>query len=390
MMHFAPSPVGYRGNRVSVQVALRSGPWSVNISLRKPDRVSVQIRRRTDERRDLPQGPQGGADLSPRALRLRDTARLRRRLLPERLGAALLPALVSDRLHGHRLLSDARAHHAAAAEGHERRGALVEPDTDELRHSRLFLRDAVEGLRGLHRPLVVCDEDELRLLGKFHQERREAVDVRFVERGVDLVEDAERRGLVLEDRDEKRDGRERLLAAREEADRLVPLAGRLRHDLESRVERIVLVEKVHRGRAAVEETLEDLAEVEIDGGEGFLKALRRGQVDRLDRLEDLGERRLEVGLLAGQLREALAFGFVFLERRVIDGAEALEREGAGRDVLGESGLEGPLGHLQIGLAALHGRKLARQAAELVPALLEEVILVGLVPFEGELDRKSVV
>src|SRR5450830_351274 len=111
----------------------------------------------------------------------------------------------------------------------------VEPHADELRHSRLFLRDAVEGLRGLHRPLVVRDEDELCLLGKLHEERREAVDVRLVERGIDFVEDAERRRLVLEDRDEECDGRERLLAAREESDRLVPLARGLRHDLETRV-----------------------------------------------------------------------------------------------------------------------------------------------------------
>src|SRR5271169_4151171 len=152
----------------------------------------------------------------------------------------------------------------------------VEPHADELRHSRLLLRDAVKGLRGLHRPLVVRDEDELRLLGQLHEERREAVDVRLVERGVDLVEDAERRGLVLEDRDQKRDGRERLLAARQEADRLVPLAGRLRHDLEARIQGILLVEEVHRGGPSVEQALKDLAEVEVDGREGLLEALRRG------------------------------------------------------------------------------------------------------------------
>src|SRR5450759_5486233 len=74
--------------------------------------------------------------------------------------------------------------------------ASVEPHADELRDPRRLLRDAVEGLRDSHRPLVVRDEDELRLLGQLHEERREAVDVRLVERGVDLVEDAERRRLV--------------------------------------------------------------------------------------------------------------------------------------------------------------------------------------------------
>src|SRR5450759_5813977 len=169
---------------------------------------------------------------------------------------------------------------------------LVEPDADELRHSRLFLRDAGEGLRGLHRPLIVRDEDELRLLGQLHEERREAVDVRLVERGVDLVEDAERRRLVLEDRDKERDGRERFLAARQEADRLVPLAGRLRHDLEARVQGVLLVEEMHRGGPSVEQALKDLTEVEVDGREGLLKPLRRGLVDRPDGLEDRRERRV--------------------------------------------------------------------------------------------------
>src|SRR5450759_964080 len=261
---------------------------------------------------------------------------------------------------------------------------LVEPDADELRHSRLFLRDAGEGLRGLHRPLIVRDEDELRLLGQLHEERREAVDVRLVERGVDFVEDAERRRLVLEDRDEERDGRERLLAAREEADRLVPLARGLRHDLETRVERIALVQQMHRGRAAVEEALEHLAEVEVHGGERLLKALRRREVDRLDRLENLGERRLEVGLLSRQLLEPLALDLVFFECGVVDGAEPLERERARRHVFGQGGFEVFLFHLPLGLAALEDGQLARQAAELVPALLHEVILIGLATFEAEL------
>ncbi len=46
----------------------------------------------------------------------------------------------------------------------------------------------------------------------------EAADVGFVERGVDFVEDAEGRGLELEDADEEREGGEGLFAAGEQQD----------------------------------------------------------------------------------------------------------------------------------------------------------------------------
>src|SRR5262249_52912057 len=138
-----------------------------------------------------------------------------------------------------------------------------------------------------------------------------------------------------EDRDEERDGRERLLAAREEPDRLVPLARRLRHDLEAGVEGVVLVQEVHGRRTAVEEAREDLAEVPVDRGEGLLEALGGRGIDRADRLLDLRERLLEIQLLRRELLQALVLDLVFLERRVVDGPEPLERRGEPRDLRGE-------------------------------------------------------
>src|SRR5690349_2519284 len=57
---------------------------------------------------------------------------------------------------------------------------------DDLRDAVAAHRDAVEAVGGLHRALLVRDDDELRTLGVLAQEREEAVDVEVVERGFDL------------------------------------------------------------------------------------------------------------------------------------------------------------------------------------------------------------
>ncbi len=64
----------------------------------------------------------------------------------------------------------------------------------------------------------------------------EAQRVGVVERRVDLVEQAERRRVELEQREHQRDRGERLLAAREQVDAGVALARRVRHDLHAGVE----------------------------------------------------------------------------------------------------------------------------------------------------------
>ena len=55
----------------------------------------------------------------------------------------------------------------------------------------------------------------------------EAVDVGVVERRVDFVEHADRRGIGEEQREDQRDRGQRLLAARQQRERLQPLARRL-------------------------------------------------------------------------------------------------------------------------------------------------------------------
>jgi hypothetical protein len=62
----------------------------------------------------------------------------------------------------------------------------------------------------------VGDHHELRALGVPAQELHEAADVGVVQRRLDLVEEVERTGPREKEREQERDGAERLLAAREQ------------------------------------------------------------------------------------------------------------------------------------------------------------------------------
>ena len=83
----------------------------------------------------------------------------------------------------------------------------------------------------------------------------EAADVVLVERRVDLVQQAERRGIQLEDREHQRDRGQRLLAARELVDGAVALARRARHDRDAGVEH-VFARELQIGMAAAEQLRE--------------------------------------------------------------------------------------------------------------------------------------
>ena len=89
----------------------------------------------------------------------------------------------------------------------------------------------------------------------------EAQGVDVVERRVDLVEDAEGRGLGAEEREEQRDRGQRLLAAGHQHQVLQPLARRAGDDLDAALQQVLLVEQAHLGLAAAEEAREGLAEV---------------------------------------------------------------------------------------------------------------------------------
>jgi hypothetical protein len=111
---------------------------------------------------------------------------------------------------------------------------------DALADPLLLHRHAVQHVGDLHRALVVGDDDELAHVQELLDDQAEALVVRLVQGRVDLVEDAERRRLALEDRHEQRDAGHRLLAARElrDGDRL--LAGRAGDHFDAGFERVDL------------------------------------------------------------------------------------------------------------------------------------------------------
>ena len=67
--------------------------------------------------------------------------------------------------------------------------------------------------------------------------------VGFIQRCIHLVEYAEGAGLIKKDADEQRQGGQRLFAAREQEHVLQFLAGRLRDDVDSTVDDVLLIGK---------------------------------------------------------------------------------------------------------------------------------------------------
>ena len=159
---------------------------------------------------------------------------------------------------------------------------------DDLRDAVRAHRHAVEDIRGLHRPLLVRDDDELRAIGVAAQELDEARDVRVVERSLDLVQEVEGARPREEEREEERDRAERLLAAREQREPRDALAGRAELDLDSRLAALLLrLDEPQAALAAGKERRRDLLEVLRDRGERLREAA-------LDRLGELGPELLEL------------------------------------------------------------------------------------------------
>src|SRR2546425_9609778 len=118
---------------------------------------------------------------------------------------------------------------------------LAEAPAHDGRNPRLLHRDAIHGIRGLHRPWIVRDHDELRLVLELRQQADVAAHVRVVERRVDLVEQAERARLGEEDREQQRDGDQRALARGQQVDSLGAFAPRRGVDLDFTLEWLVFL-----------------------------------------------------------------------------------------------------------------------------------------------------
>ncbi len=143
---------------------------------------------------------------------------------------------------------------------------LREPPRNDLRHAVGPHRHAVEDIRGLHRPLLVRDDDELRAVRVAAQQLDEARDVRVVERSLDLVEEVERARPREEEREEERDRAERLLASGQQREPRDALARRPQLDLDPELPvRLVGLDEPESALAAREERRGNLLEVLGDG-----------------------------------------------------------------------------------------------------------------------------
>ena len=165
----------------------------------------------------------------------------------------------------------------------------VHPDADDARNARFLHGHAVEHVDHLHRALDVRDEDELRPIGHRADHLVVSGNVGFVERGIDLVEDAERRGLDLEDGEDERDGRECLLSAAHELDARQLLAGRLRQDVDARLEHVLRVRQPKRRAASTEHPREQLLELLVHRLERLGKEALGLAVHLLDGLLEIRE-----------------------------------------------------------------------------------------------------
>src|ERR1700737_1682788 len=132
---------------------------------------------------------------------------------------------------------------------------------DHLRDAAIVHGHAVEHVGRLDRAAVVGDEEELRPVGELAQRLREAADVALVERGIDLIEDAEGRGLDTQDREKQRRRCQRPLATGELRETTDALARGPSVDLDAGI--LGIVRGAERGLPAVEQALEEETELAI-------------------------------------------------------------------------------------------------------------------------------
>src|SRR3569833_1039543 len=191
-----------------------------------------------------------------------------------------------------------------------------QPPRDDLGDAVAAHGHAVEDVGGFHRPLLMCDDDELRTIAVLPQQRDEAADDRLVECRLDLVEERERARPREEEREEERARAERLLAAGEQRQPLHLLADRAQMDFDAGLRLLVLrLDQLEPALAAREERAGDLGEMRLHSGERLCEA----RLDRLGQLVaqllELLERLLEVGALRRQLLEPLLLRVVLLLRK---------------------------------------------------------------------------
>src|SRR5215472_17179333 len=182
----------------------------------------------------------------------------------------------------------------------------------------------VEGVRDLHRPLLVRDDDQLRTAAQLLEDLEQPLQVGVVQRRLDLVQHVERRRAGLEDGQEEGDRGQRALAAGQQRQPLDLLARRPGFDVDARGEHVVGLGQHQPALAAGEQPREDLLELGRGVGEGRREHLLDPVIDLFDHGEQVPPGLLEVLELVGQERVALLEGRVLLQGQRVDLAELVK------------------------------------------------------------------
>ena len=93
-------------------------------------------------------------------------------------------------------------------------GSAGEIDRDKLRDPALGHRHPEQPVDAGHRDAVVCDDQKTGAsgVGDLTDETAEPVDIGIVERGINFVQDANRRGVRQKHREDQRERSQRLFA----------------------------------------------------------------------------------------------------------------------------------------------------------------------------------
>src|SRR5262249_22452924 len=148
-------------------------------------------------------------------------------------------------------------------------------------------------------------------------------------------EQAERRRADQEEREHQGSRGERLLAARQQAERLQFLARQLRHDLDPRLPAFLRLGGPELRRSAREELRKHLGEARVGRLEGVLESSARGAGELADRVPEILEGSLEVCALRRQELVPPTDLLELCERSRIDVAEPHE---ARPELLGVRGI----------------------------------------------------
>src|SRR4051794_6177858 len=150
-----------------------------------------------------------------------------------------------------------------------------------------FHGDAVEDVRHADGAFVVSDDDELGMIEETLQDFDKAVDVRFIERSIQFVQNTEWAGLDLVNREEQGDCGHGLFAAGKQRDALKLFSWGASDDFDTAFENVTFVSENQIRFAATENFDERFLEIVANFGERFREHFLRLRVDLIQSFEEL-------------------------------------------------------------------------------------------------------